>query len=97
VAFNDTTDWHNASRATRISYHSYEGLIGAIDVQDFHVVHATSFRIFRNRMRFLNRLEKYTWYGALTKYLTTRYPQISSDLMVVALKGETRSEESSKH
>ncbi|MBI5249437.1 MAG: class I SAM-dependent methyltransferase [Desulfomonile tiedjei] len=95
IAFNGSADWRKASRPTRISYYSFNGLISEIALLNFHIVHVTGFRIFRNRIRFLNRLEKYPWYGRMTECLTTRYPQISSELMVVARKGEARSDETS--
>jgi len=88
VAFGGEADWRSATRATRINYHSYDDLIRDIDVLDFHIVQTKAFRIFRNRLRLLNRFEKCSWYGRMTQYLATHHPQLSSDLMVTALKSE---------
>ena len=44
----------------------------------------TGFRIFRNRIRVMTRLENYHWYFRLTSFLTRRFPYLASDLMVVA-------------
>ena len=61
VAFNGSADWRTASRPSRISYHSFKGLIREIELLNLHVVQVAGFRIFRNRIRFLNGLEKYAW------------------------------------
>jgi SAM-dependent methyltransferase len=95
VAFNDSADWRNANRPSRITYHSFKGLISEIDSLDLEVVHVTGFRIFRNRIRFLNRLEKYPWYRRMTNYLAARYPRIASEVMVTAVKDGPKSEETS--
>jgi SAM-dependent methyltransferase len=92
VAFNGSSDWREANRPSRITYHSFKGLINEIDSLNLHVGHVTGFRILRNRIRFLNRLEKYPWYRRMTEYLATRCPRIASEVMVTAVKDGPKSE-----
>jgi ubiquinone/menaquinone biosynthesis C-methylase UbiE len=88
IAFDRQTNWKNADRPSRITYYSFKELIEEITAADFETSHVTGFRLFRNRIRFMTRLENYRWYFRLTRFLAGRWPQLASDLMVAAARKE---------
>ncbi|MEJ2716874.1 MAG: class I SAM-dependent methyltransferase [Deltaproteobacteria bacterium] len=88
VALDTQREWKNARRPCRINYYSLRSLIEDVGSADFMITEVTAFRLFRNRIRFLTRLENYRWYYRLTRFFATRYPHLASDVMVVGRKKE---------
>lgn len=86
VALDVQSDWKEAERACRITYYSFASLIEQIVSVNFHVGEIAGFRLFRNRIRFMSRLEDYAWHRRLVLFLIERYPHLASDLFVVAHK-----------
>lgn len=86
IALDVQSNWKDSERACRITYYSFQSLIEQIRAVDFHVSGVTGFRLFRNRIRLMTRLEKYAWYRRLVLSLTQSYPHLASDLFVVANK-----------
>lgn len=86
IALDVQSDWKGSERACRITYYSFKSLIEQIRLANFHVAEITGFRLFRNRLRLMTRLEHYGWYRNLVLFLTERYPHLASDLFVVARK-----------
>ncbi|MCA1960339.1 MAG: methyltransferase domain-containing protein [Desulfomonile sp.] len=86
VSWDRQTDWKNATRACRITYYSLRSLVEEVRSARFEIIDVTGFRIFRNRIRAMTRLEDYRWYYAITKSLVSRFPQLAADIMVVGRK-----------
>ncbi len=86
VALEGSADWRNTKRPTRITFYSLKDLVYELSSADFEIMEVVGFRIFRNRIRVLSKLEKYSWHKKMTSYLTKHYPQLASDLMVTACK-----------
>ncbi len=86
IALDIQSNWKDAERACRITYYSFESLIEQIRSVNFHVDKITGFRLFRNRIRLMTRLENYVWYRRLVLFVTARYPQVASDLFVLGHK-----------
>ena len=86
IALDAQLNWKGAERACRITYYSFRSLVEQIRSVNFHVVAFTGFRLFRNRIRLMTRLENYSWYRGLVLFLTGRYPHLASDLFVVGYK-----------
>ena len=89
VALDKEASWRQARRPSRVNYYSFRGLVGQIEEADFQATDITGFRIFRNRIRIMTRLENYRWYFRMTRYLTRRFPYLAADLMVVGRKRES--------
>jgi len=88
VAFDTQSDWKGTRRPCRIKYYSLRSLINQIGSAHFRVEEVTGFRLFRNRLRFMTRLEDYAWYYRLTRFLAGRYPYLAADVMVAGSKEE---------
>ncbi|MFC1833433.1 class I SAM-dependent methyltransferase [Thermodesulfobacteriota bacterium] len=86
VALDSQTDWKNANRACRITYYSSRSLVEELAAPGFRVVDVRGFRISRNRLRFLKRLETLEWFSRASKYLAARYPSLASDILVEGRK-----------
>jgi ubiquinone/menaquinone biosynthesis C-methylase UbiE len=86
IALDVQSHWKESERACRITYYSFKSLIEEIRSMDFHVTGISGFRLFRNRIRLMSRLENYAWYRRLVLFLTRNYPQLASDLFIVANK-----------
>jgi ubiquinone/menaquinone biosynthesis C-methylase UbiE len=86
IALDVQSNWKGSERACRITYYSFQSLIEQIRSANFHVTGISGFRLFRNRIRLMSRLENYAWYRRLALFLTERYPHLASDLLVVAYK-----------
>jgi len=86
IALDVQSNWKDSERACRITYYSFRSLIEQMRSANFHVNGITGFRIFRNRIRLMARLENHAWYRGLVLFLTKRYPHLASDLLVVAHK-----------
>ncbi len=86
VALDVQSNWKGSERACRITYYSFQSLIEQIRSANFQVTGITGFRVFRNRIRLMTRLENYAWYRRLVSFLTERHPHLASDLLVVAHK-----------
>jgi SAM-dependent methyltransferase len=86
IAFNRRNDWKAAHRAARVTYYSFRGLIEEIRAAGFTPLDTRGFRIFRNRIRTLTRLENYAWYFALNRRLLAKCPFLAADIMVKARK-----------
>lgn len=86
IALDVQSNWKDAERACRITYYSFRSLVEQIRSVNFHVVGLTGFRLFRNRIRLMARLENSATYRRLILCLTGRYPRLASDLFVVGYK-----------
>jgi SAM-dependent methyltransferase len=86
ITFDTETDWKRAKRPGRISYFSMDTLKDRIRAAGFEVDEAKGFRIFRNRLRLLKRLEDLDIYKNTVMGLAARYPYLACDLMVAATK-----------
>jgi len=89
IALDVQSNWKDSERACRITFYSFQSLIEQIRSVNFHVTGITGFRLFRNRIRLMTRLENFAWYRRLVLFLTKRYPRLASDLLVVAYKKAT--------
>ena len=86
ISADRQSDWKKAKRAVRISYYSIKSLIKEVSAANFQVSNVKAFRLFRNRLRILKRLEKYHWYRNLTKSIVREHPGMASDILVEARK-----------
>ncbi|MFH0959484.1 MAG: class I SAM-dependent methyltransferase [Pseudomonadota bacterium] len=86
IAFDSDCDWKRASRASRITFYSFDSLISEIQNAGFEIVHVEGFRIFRNRIRAMKRLEDRDWYRKFTKQIAGNHPRWASDLLIIANK-----------
>jgi SAM-dependent methyltransferase len=86
IAMDIEFNWKDAERACRITYYSLQTLIEQIRSVNFQITGFAAFRLFRNRIRLMARLENYAWYRRLVLFLAERYPYLASDLLVVAYK-----------
>ncbi len=86
IALDIELNWKDAERACRITYYSLQTLIEQLRSVDFHITGFAGFRLFRNRIRLMARLENYAWYRGMILFLAARYPYLASDLLVVAYK-----------
>ncbi|MDQ7782575.1 MAG: methyltransferase domain-containing protein [Desulfomonilaceae bacterium] len=86
IALDFQSDWKGSERPCRITYYSFQSLIEQIRSVNFHVTGIAGFRLFRNRIRLMTRLEDFSWYRRTVLFLTERYPRLASDLLVLARK-----------
>ncbi len=86
IALDSQTDWKGAQRACRITYYSCSSFKDVVAAAGFDVLGVTGFRLFRNRVRILARLEKYLWYRKVIAALASRFPFLASDVLVTARK-----------
>jgi len=86
ISLDCQTDWKNATRACRITYYSLRSLVEQVRSARFEITDVAGFRIFRNRIRAMTRLEDYRWYYRLTKSIVSRFPRLAADIMVVGRK-----------
>jgi len=93
IALDSQTEWKSAQRPCRVNYYSFRSLTEEIASSRFEIMEVTGFRLFRNRIRAMTRLENYRWYFRLIRFLSARYPSLASDLMVVGRKKELPSAE----
>ncbi|MEW6351239.1 MAG: class I SAM-dependent methyltransferase [Thermodesulfobacteriota bacterium] len=88
VSLDTQTDWKSAQRACRITYYSCKSMKEVVAAAGFEVVGVTGFRLFRNRIRLMARLEAFPWYRATTGFLASRYPFLASDVLITARKAD---------
>ncbi|MGC8659400.1 MAG: class I SAM-dependent methyltransferase [Desulfomonilaceae bacterium] len=86
VSFDRDCNWKNASRASRINFYSFDSLASEIKKAGFQILEATGFRLFRNRIRLMKKLERFDLYRNITKKLAKRFPRLASDILVIARK-----------
>jgi ubiquinone/menaquinone biosynthesis C-methylase UbiE len=86
IAFDRESDWKSASRASRITFYSFDSLISEVRHAGFEIVHVAGFRMFRNRIRVMRKLESHDWYRTFTKQLAGNHPRWASDILVIAKK-----------
>ncbi|MBI5572034.1 MAG: class I SAM-dependent methyltransferase [Desulfomonile tiedjei] len=86
VSFDTQTEWKHARRACRVTYYSLQSLVDEINAAHFDILDVRGFRIFRNRIRLMNRLEDFPWYHHATQAVTGRFPAVASDVLVVGRK-----------
>jgi SAM-dependent methyltransferase len=86
VAFNAESDWKRASRASRIAFYSYDSLISEIREAGFQIIHVAGFRLFRNRIRAIRKLENYESYRQIIKKIAGNHPRLASEILIVARK-----------
>ncbi len=86
IAWDSQSDWKRAVRATRINYYSYDSLLNEITESRFKVLDVGAFRIFRNRLRWMNRLENNKPYRERIIGLASQFPRFASDIIVLSSK-----------
>ena len=86
IAWDSQSDWKRAVRATRINYYSYDSLLNEITESGFKVIDVGAFRMFRNRLRFMNKLESNKLYRDKIMNFASRRPQLASDIIVLSSK-----------
>ncbi len=86
ISLEVQSNWKDSERANRITYYSFQSLLEQIRSVNFQVTEVTGFRLFRNRIRLMTRLENFDWYRRLCLILSHHYPRLASDLFVVASK-----------
>jgi hypothetical protein len=84
IALDVQSNWKDSERANRITYYSFQSLIEEIRSADFQVTGVTGFRLFRNRIRLMTRLENFGWYRRSVLFLAQCCPYLACDLFVVA-------------
>jgi ubiquinone/menaquinone biosynthesis C-methylase UbiE len=89
VSWDNQKDWKDANRACRITYYSFRSFVEEIASAGFTVTEAIGFRIFRNRIRAMTRLEDYEWYRRAVKSIAARYPQFAADILITAVKEQS--------
>lgn len=94
VALDRQTEWRSAKRACRINYYSPSSLVEEIGRAGFRVRRVAGFRLFRNRLRFMNKLERRPWYRESVAALAAKFPHAASDLLVRATKSPDNSAQS---
>lgn len=90
IVLDRQTDWKRATRACRITYYSLSSLIDQIASADFRVIAVKGFRLFRNRIRLMKRLEDLRHYNRATTFIADRYPFLASDVLIVGAKRTLR-------
>lgn len=86
ISLDTRSDWRNARRPSRVTYYSLASLVESVEAAEFEILDVTAFRLSRNRIRLLNRLEDNGWYRNLVGSLVTRFPFLASDIMIAARK-----------
>jgi ubiquinone/menaquinone biosynthesis C-methylase UbiE len=86
ISADRQNDWKAAKRAVRISYFSSRSLTDEIASAGFQVTNLKAFRLFRNRLRLLKRLENSEKYRRVTQSIVEKYPALATDLLVEARK-----------
>jgi ubiquinone/menaquinone biosynthesis C-methylase UbiE len=90
IVLDRQRDWKRATRACRITYYSLDSLVEQVASADFRVTAVKGFRIFRNRIRLMKRLEEFKHYNSATTFLAGRFPFLASDILVVGAKQASR-------
>lgn len=91
--FDLDASWKDTDRAARITYYSLWSLTHEVTDAGFSVAEVRGFRIFRNRIRLMNHLEKLAWYRNGILELTRRYPWLAADILVHARKASDSKEQ----
>lgn len=86
IVLDRQRDWKNATRACRITYYSLNSLVKQVRSADFRVTAVKGFRLFRNRIRLMKRLEDFEHYNSATTFLAGRFPFLASDILVIGAK-----------
>lgn len=86
VVLDRQGDWKNATRACRITYYSLHSLVEQVASARFRVTAVKGFRLFRNRIRLMKRLEGFRRYNDATAFIAGRFPFLASDVLVVGAK-----------
>lgn len=87
IALDRQHNWKGSTRACRVTYYKLSSLVEQVSQTGFSVENIAAFRLSLNRLRVLNRLEDCGWYRCATEYLTRRYPQLATDILIEARKG----------
>ncbi len=82
IAWDTQSDWKKAVRATRINYYSYDSLLDEIRRSGFTIEDVSAFRIFRNRLRWMNKLESNAGYRSRVISMASKFPRMASDIIV---------------
>ena len=61
ISLDVQSNWKDSERANRITYYSFHSLLEQIRSVNFQVTEITGFRLFRNRIRLMTRLENFDW------------------------------------
>jgi 2-polyprenyl-3-methyl-5-hydroxy-6-metoxy-1,4-benzoquinol methylase len=86
VILDKQTAIDGGRRVCRVTYYSFESLQREILGANFQITDVAGFRLFRNRIRLMTRLEDFTWYHKAVRAIVDRYPAMASDVMVVGVK-----------
>ncbi len=86
IAFDCKTAWRQARRPSRVSFYSFGGLQSQISAAGFRILRVTAFRMMRNRISWLNRLENHAGYYRRMTALAARFPRLAADILVIGQK-----------
>ncbi len=85
IAWDGQTDWKAAERPVRVTFHSPRTIVRNVSAL-FDITDQVGFRLFRNRISCMKRLENYRPYFRLITWLAGRFPYLATDLLIVGRK-----------
>jgi SAM-dependent methyltransferase len=85
ITWDGRSNWKNAERPARVTFHSPRTLVGEISAF-FDITDQKGFRLFRNRISWMKRLENYRPYFRFITGLAGRFPYLATDLLIVGRK-----------
>jgi len=85
VDFSKRNDWGKMMRPSRINFYSANTWLQEVGAY-FQILEVKGFRLFRNRISLMNRLENYEWYYRLITGLAERHPFLATERLIVARK-----------
>ncbi len=86
VILDKQTAVHGGRRVCRVTYYSLRSLQHEVSDANFQITDVAGFRLFRNRIRLMTRLEDFDWYHRLVRAIVGRYPAMATDVLVVGTK-----------
>jgi ubiquinone/menaquinone biosynthesis C-methylase UbiE len=86
VVLDTQTAVQGGTRVCRVTYYSLRSLQREVSGANFQITDVAGFRLFRNRIRFMTRLENFDWYHRMVRAIVGRYPAMATDVLVVGTK-----------
>ncbi len=86
VILDEQTAVQGGRRVCRVTYYSFGSLQHEVSDANFQITDVAGFRLFRNRIRLMTRLEDFNWYHQLVRAIVGRYPAMATDVLVVGTK-----------
>lgn len=88
IAWGGQTDWKDAERPARVTFHSPRTLVEEVSTL-FDITDKKGFRLFRNRIGCMKRLENYRTYFNVITRLAGRFPYLATDLLIVGRRKQS--------